>query len=82
MLPELAPHGMVGQPLDVLGQPIRIERVDGADDAGVEGPASLLERGTVGDLVGERMLEGVLGIGEEPGLVQELGRLQMREPPL
>ena len=35
-----------------------------------------------GDLLGQRMLEGVLGIRKEARLVQKLGRLQMREPPL
>ena len=72
---------MVGQPLDVLGQPVRIAAFDGADDAGVQGLAPVLEQGAVGDFMGERMLEGVLGIREEARLVQKLGRLQMRRAP-
>ena len=82
LLPQLAPHGMVGQPLDVLGQPVRIAAFDGADDPGVQGLAPVLEQGAVGDFMGERVLEGVLGIRKEARLVQKLGRLQMREPPL
>ena len=28
LVPHLAPHGMVGQPLDVLAQPLGVERLD------------------------------------------------------
>jgi hypothetical protein len=72
---------VVRQPLDVLLQPVRVEPFDGRDDPSVEPLAPLLEQGAVGDLVGERVLEGVLGIGKEARLVEELGRLQLREPP-
>ena len=82
LLPHLASPGVVGQPLDVFGQPAGIGALDGADDGGVEGVAPVLEQGAVGDFMGERMLEGVLGIREEPCLVEKLGRLQMREPPM
>ena len=43
-LPHLAAHRMVGQPLHVLGQPVRIEAFDRADDAGVQGLAPFLEQ--------------------------------------
>jgi hypothetical protein len=46
------------------------------------GLAPFLEERAVGDFVGQRMLEGVFGIGKEARLVQKLCRLQMREPPL
>src|SRR5215813_14915274 len=68
LLPYLTSHGVVRQPLDVLGQPVRIAAFDGADDAGVQRLPPLLEQGAVGDLMGQRMLEGVLGIRKEPGL--------------
>ena len=55
---------MVGQPLDVLRQPVRIRAFDGADDTRVQGLAPLLEQRAVGDFMGERMLEGVLRIGK------------------
>ena len=71
---------MVSQPLHVLGQPVRIEAFDGTDDPGVQGLAPFLEQRAVGDFMGERVLEGVFGIGKEPRLVEKLGRLQMREP--
>ena len=57
---------MVGQPLPVLGQPVRIEAFDGTDDAGVQGLAAFLKQRPVGDFMGERVLEGVFGIGKEP----------------
>jgi hypothetical protein len=56
LLPQLTPRGMVGQPFDVLGQPVRIEAFDGADNAGVQRLAPLLEERAVGDFMGERML--------------------------
>ena len=46
----------------------------------VEGAPPVLEQAAVGDLVGQRVLEGVLEVRDEPGLVQELGGLQGREP--
>jgi hypothetical protein len=75
LLPDLTAHRMMGQPLDVLAQPVGIRTLDGIDDADVNGPAPLLEHGAVGNLVSERMLEGVLAIREDPRLVQELGCL-------
>ena len=63
-LPHRGAHRMVGQPLHVFGQPVRIEALDRADDAGVQVLAPLLEQRAVGDFMGERVLEGVLGIRE------------------
>ena len=45
----------------------------------MNGAAPLLEHATVGHLVGEGVLEAVLGSGEEPGLVEELRGLQPRQ---
>ena len=81
-LPHRGAHRMVGQPLHVFGQPVRIEALDRADDAGVQVLAPLLEQRAVGDFMGERVLEGVLGIWKKPRLVQKLRLLQMRESPL
>ena len=70
---------MVGQPFDLLGQPVGIERLDGLDDAGVQRPPPLLQQAAVGHLVGEGVLEGVFELGEEARLVEELGGLQVGE---
>ena len=47
---------MVGEPLDVLGQPVGIEPLDGLDDPRVQGAPPLLEQAAVGDLVGSACL--------------------------
>ena len=51
---------MVGQPFDLLGQPLPGERLEGLDDAGMERAPPLLEQRLVGHLLGEGVLEGVL----------------------
>ena len=68
------------EPLDVLAEPITMNSLDRLDDAPVYRATALLQKSPVGDLVGQRVLEGVLEIGEQRGLVQELGRLQLRQP--
>ena len=79
LLPHLAPERVVGQALDVLGEPVGVEALDGLDDPGVERAPALLEQAAVGHLVGERVLEGVLEVGEEARLVEELGGLEVGE---
>ena len=74
LLPRLAADGVVREPLDLLGQALGVERLDGLDDPGVQRAPALLEQAAVGDLVGERVLEGVLEIREQARLVEELRR--------
>jgi len=51
------------------------------DQRGVERALAITEQKTpLGDLVGERVLEGVFETGERAGLVQELCGLEMSEP--
>ena len=71
---------MVDRALDVFGQPVRIQRLEGVDDARVKRSSPLLQQAVVGDLVGQRVLERVLERREQVDFVDELGRLQMREP--
>jgi len=70
---------MVGQALDLLGHPISSERLEGLDDAGMQRPPPLQQEAAVGHLVGESVLEGVLMVGKQPGFVEELAGLQMRQ---
>ena len=70
----------MGEPLDVLAEAIPVERFDRVHDPRVKSPAALLQEPAVGDLVGQRVLERVLEVGEEARLVEELGRLEMGEP--
>ena len=65
LVPQLAPQGVVGQPLDVLGQPVGVEPLDGLHDPRVQRAAPLVQQAAVGDLVGQRVLERVLELGEQ-----------------
>ena len=80
LVPHRAPEGMRGQALDLLGQAVRVELFERFDNAGVQQTAALLEETAVGHLVRQGMLEGVFRLGKEPRLVQELGRLEVRQP--
>jgi hypothetical protein len=76
LVPHLAPQGMVGQAVQLLGHPLPGERFKGLDNAGMQRPPPLQQEAAVRDLMGEGVLEGVLVLGEEPCLVEELGALQ------
>jgi hypothetical protein len=45
----------------------------------VKGPAALRQETAVGHLVGQGVREGVHGLGREPCLVEDFGRLQRRQ---
>ena len=49
-----------------------VEPLEGLDDAGVERAPPVMEQPVVRHLVGEGVLEGVVEVGNEPGLVEEL----------
>ena len=80
LLPQLAPDGVMGEPLDLLAEAIPVERLDRLDDPRVKLAAPLLQQAAVRDLVRERVLEGVLEVRKQPRLVEELGGLQAVEP--
>ena len=79
LVPHLAPQGMVRQAFDLLGHPVPGERLQGLDDAGMQHPPPLLQEAAVGHLVRQGVLEGVFVLGEQARLVEELGRLQVRQ---
>src|SRR5215813_10391848 len=81
LLPRLALKRVMGQPVDLLGHTVGVERFDGLDDPGVERAPPVLEHAPEGDLVSERMFERVLDIWKEARLVQELGCLKVSEAP-
>ena len=70
---------MLGQPVDLLGQPVGSKAFESLHDVGVQRAPSLLQQTAVGDLVRQGVLEGVFALWEEAGLVQELSGLQMRQ---
>ena len=76
LIPHLASQGMVGQPLDLLGQVVGIQRCHGVRDVRMQDASSLLEQTAIGGFMREGVLEGVFQLGEEAGLVEELRGLQ------
>ena len=79
LLPQLPAQGMMGQPLGLLGDALGREPLEGLGDAGVEGALPVVEQPLVRHLVRERVLERVLEVRKEPGLVEELRGLEVRE---
>ena len=55
---------MVGETLDVLREPTRVERLHRFHDPRVNGAAAFVQDAAVGDLVGQRVLERVFGVRE------------------
>ena len=70
---------MVGQPVDLLDQPVGVELFDGLDDPRMENAPPLLQEAPIGNLVGEGVLEGVFEIREQAYLVEKLGGLKVGE---
>ena len=76
LLPQLSAQGVVGEPLRLLGDALGREPLDGLGDPGVERALPVVEQPLVGYLVGQGVLERVLEVREEPGLVEELRGLE------
>src|SRR6266849_3067944 len=76
LVPHLAANGMVRQPLDLFGQPLRIESFDSFHYLAVKDAPALVEKASVGYIVGEGMLERILRVGADAGGGQELGTLE------
>src|SRR5262249_4782426 len=79
LVPKLGPRGVVGETVNVLGEAIGIPSLDGVHDPSVQLSARILQHAAVCHFVGQRMLEGVLGIWIEAGLVEDLRGLQVPE---
>ena len=65
------------QAINLLGQPLDREGLKLLDYTRVQHPPTLLQQTTVGHLVRQGVLEGEFTFGEQPRLVEELGRLQV-----
>jgi hypothetical protein len=70
---------VVGQPFDLRGHPVAGEGFEGLDNVGMERPPPLQQEAAVRHLLGEGVLEGVGVLGQEPRLVEELRRLEVRQ---
>src|SRR5262245_30795145 len=70
---------MVGQPINVLGQPVGIELLDHLNDPAIEGPPAVLEEASERHVMREGVSERVFEVGVEPRFVKELGGLKLRQ---
>src|SRR2546425_8868349 len=77
LLPVFASERVVGKPIHLLGQTVLVQRFDGYHDSRMEGAAPILEETRIGNFMGEGVLEGVLEVGKQARLVEELASLQM-----
>ena len=57
---------MVGEPLDLLAQTVRVKCLGCIHDAGVDFAATFVEHTAVGDVVCEGVLERILQLGKQP----------------
>jgi len=57
LVPDLATEGMMGEAIDVLGQPIGIKLFDCLHDPGVNGPSAVFKEARIGDFLSQRMFE-------------------------
>src|SRR4029434_2284097 len=75
-LPDLTAKGVNGEPARAVAGASGIERLECVDNLRVQGASALLQQSAVRHFLGQRVLEGVLQLWEEGGLVQELRRQQ------
>src|SRR5258705_1019679 len=79
--PYVAAQRMIGELVDLFDQPILIEALDRLDDPRVQSTPRLREESPVRDLVGQGVLERVLGIRPRARLVEKFGALEALEYP-
>src|SRR5262249_36614578 len=75
LFPHLAVERMMSDPLDLFHETVCIQTLDGLRHTGVEIPSSLMQERSVGDLLGQRVLERVFAVRMQGHLVEEFGRL-------
>src|SRR5262249_477951 len=79
LLLQLGPDGVMGEPLDLLPEPVGVQLFYGIHDARVDVAAALVEHPSVGDVVGEGGLQGLLQVGEGVRRVEKFSSLQIVE---
>jgi hypothetical protein len=79
----------MGEPLDLLAEPVGVKLFYGIHDARVDVATALVEHSTVCDVVGERVLKRILQVRKETcrvkkfsslQIVQETAKLALRQP--
>ena len=79
LAPELAALRVVGEAVGLVGALRQVEALEHVDDPGIERAPRVEDERVVRHLLREGVLEGVLELREQAGLVEELGRLQAPE---
>ena len=72
LVPQPALERVVGEAIHLLGKTAQRHALDDRDETGMQGLPLFVQERAVGDLVSQRVLEGVLEIGKEARLVDEL----------
>ena len=72
-IPELGVAGVMGEPLHVLAQPLGIEALEGLHDPGMELALLFPQQRVVGDPARQCVLEDVVRLLEQAGVIDELG---------
>src|SRR5262249_52753662 len=81
LLLQVALHGMIGEPLDLLGQPVGVKVFDRRHDTSVDLPATFVEHPAISDVMSKRVLECILQVRKELRRIEEFGSLQIVEQP-
>src|SRR5262249_31401324 len=79
LVPNLTLDSVMGAPLDLGAQGIWGEPLERLEDSPVQLATSILRKAFIRDLVGERVLEGVLEVWRDSRLVKKLHRLKLVE---
>ena len=70
---------MMGEPFDVLAEPVGIKLFYGIHDLRMDVAAAFVKHPVIGDVVGESVLEGVSQVGEDLCCVKKLSGLKIVE---
>src|SRR5262249_36743138 len=81
LLLQLGPDCVMGELLDLLAEPVGVQLFYGIHDARVDVATALVEHSSVGDVVGEGVLEGVLQVRKELCRIEKFSSLQFVEEP-
>src|SRR5262245_42379162 len=76
-VPDLAPDGVMGEPFDLLVRMVTVQRFNNVDNPRMKSASLILQQSPVRNLMRESVFEGVLDVRKQPGLVEELGALQI-----
>ena len=79
LVPHLAPPGMLRQPFHLVVPPLARQCLQRRNDTGMQRAPPLVEQTPIGHLMREGVLEGIGALGKQAGLVEELGRLELRQ---